>query len=157
MNFHKGIMTKERAIAILEWDYEAPYDFYNNEVTDASIRELVNGGYEVVLNSDEEMVGFFCVGGPAQVFAGVIVGVYDEPGTDIGFGMRPDLTGQGLGSSFCSFIIEGVMKEFPHKPLRLTVATFNERAIHLYENLGFEEEKRFKRDEAEFMTMTKRI
>ncbi|WEG12011.1 GNAT family N-acetyltransferase [Pullulanibacillus sp. KACC 23026] len=153
MDLHKGVMTKNLAVEILNWQYEPPYDFYNNEVSDSAIRELIYGGYEVVLNSEDELVGFFCVGGPAQVFAGVLVGVYDEPCTDIGFGMRPDLTGQGNGTAFCSFIIADVKKKYKKKPLRLTVATFNTRAIHLYEKLGFKTYKHFKRDQDEFITM----
>lgn len=153
MTLYKGLMTKSRAIDILNWHYDPPYDFYNNDVSDSSIRELVNGDYEVILNNEDELVGFFCCGGPAQVFAGVLAGVYDAPCIDVGFGMRPDLTGQGFGHDFCSFILSDVEKEFPGKVIRLTVATFNVRAIHLYKNLGFTEEKRFKRDNDEFMTM----
>ncbi len=148
-------MTKEVAIQILHWHYDPPYDFYNNDVSDAAIRELVDGDYQVMVDDHQEVVGFYCVGGPAQVFAGMLVGVYDTPGLDVGFGMRPDLTGQGLGTAFCTFILEDI-KGISSHPIRLTVATFNERAIHLYEKLGFVKEKTFLRDEIEFITMIKK-
>ncbi|WP_309299184.1 N-acetyltransferase [Ureibacillus sinduriensis] len=40
--------------------------------------------------------------------------------------------------------------------IRLTVAKFNQRAIRLYEKLGFKKDKEFWTDRAEFMTMVKR-
>lgn len=154
MRFSKEKMTKERAIDILNWDYEPPYDFYNNDVTDLAIRELVNGDYQVVVDENQDVIGFYCVGSPAQVFAGMLVGVYDQPCLDVGFGMRPDLTGQGLGTEFCTFILNDI-KGLSSNPIRLTVTTFNHRAIHLYEKLGFVKDKTFKRDEFEFITMVK--
>lgn len=150
-------MTRDRAVLILKWSYEPPYDFYNNEVTDMAIHELISGDYHVVLDEQDEVVGFYCVGSPAQVFAGALVGVYDRPGTDVGFGMHPDLTGQGFGYSFCSFILNDVKDNYKVSPLRLTVAAFNKRAIHLYEKLGFAPHKTFKRDQAVFMTMIKEL
>lgn len=156
MTFIKADITKELAVSILNWQYEPPYDFYNNEVTDVAIRELMNGDYKAVLNEQRELIGFYCAGSPAQVFAGLLVGVYDEPYIDVGFGMRPDLTGKGMGADFCTFILKDVLKSNNSKPIRLTVSTFNKRAINLYEKLGFEKHKLFKRDETEFMTMVKK-
>lgn len=159
LDFFKGRMTKDRAVQILKWSYDTPYDFYNNEVTEMAIHELTSGDYQVVVNEFDEVVGFYCVGSPAQVFAGALVGVYDRPGVDVGFGMRPDLTGQGHGYAFCSHILDNIKAKDPleGKPLRLTVATFNKRAIHLYEKLGFVKHNTFKRDQNEFITMIKEM
>lgn len=153
MNFQKEKMTKKRALQILNWSYEPPYDFYNNEVTEIAIHELISGDYQVVVDETTDLVGFYCVGGPAQVFAGLLVGVYESPCVDVGFGMRPELTGQGYGGDFVSFILKDVRSQHGDETLRLTVATFNKRAIHLYEKLGFVKSKTFKRDQSEFITM----
>lgn len=148
-------MTKERAIEILNWTYETPYNFYNNEVSDAAIRELLNGTYRVITDENGELIGFYCAGDDARVFAGISVGAYDEERIDVGFGMKPNLTGQGYGLTFCAFILDQVREHHQGKPLRLTVATFNKRAIRLYEKLGFRKQINFYRNETEFMTMVK--
>lgn len=148
-------MTKELAIEILNWTYEPPYDFYNNDVSDLAIREFLKGTYHVVLNGTGELIGFYCMGEDARVFAGNRAGAYDEDRIDVGFGMKPSLTGQGNGKAFCWFLLKQVREKHPGKALRLTVATFNKRAIHLYESLGFRESVRFYRDKVEFMTMHK--
>jgi len=67
--------------------------------------------------------------------------------------MKPNLTGQGLGTAFFSFIVQTVQEEH-HLPLRLTVAQFNKRAIHLYEKLGFVKAIEFSTP-TEFVTMLK--
>lgn len=155
MNLVSQKMTKERAIEILNWSYDPPYHFYNNEVSDAAIREFLNGTYQVITEENGELIGFYCAGDDARVFAGARVGAYDEERLDVGFGMKPNLTGQGFGQSFCTFILDHVREMHHGKPLRLTVATFNQRAIRLYENLGFKKQMSFFRDEIEFMTMVK--
>lgn len=73
---------------------------------------------------------------------------------DIGIGLKPDLTGKGFGTVFFSFILSLVLKEGP-APLRLTVAKFNTRAIHLYEKLGFEKKIEFHHKTTLFVTMVK--
>lgn len=92
-------MDEEYARQILTWKYEAPYDFYNNEESSESLNELLENPYYAVLNQNNDLVGFFCIGKAAQVPFGHTVGAYSEDLTDIGIGMNPTLTGQGLGSS----------------------------------------------------------
>ena len=53
-----------------------------------------------------------------------------------------------------SFIVQTVQQEH-HLPLRLTVALFNKRAIHLYEKLGFVKAIEFSTP-TEFITMLKK-
>ena len=148
-------MTKEKAVEILNWSYDPPYNLYNNEVSDMAIREFLNGTYEVIANGNGDLIGFYCAGDGARVFAGARVGAYTEDRVDVGFGMKPALTGQGNGTTFCTFILDQVRERHQGKPLRLTVATFNQRAIHLYEKLGFRKQISFYRDDVEFMTMIK--
>ena len=75
---------------------------------------------------------------------------------DMGLGMNPNFVGKGNGFEFCSFILRYIEKNYKGTPIRLTAAKFNERAIHLYESLGFIKKDGFRTDVAEFMTMVKK-
>ena len=148
-------MDEEYARQILTWKYEAPYDFYNNEESSESLNELLENPYYTVLNQNNDLVGFFCIGKAAQVPFGHTVGAYSEDLTDIGIGMNPTLTGQGLGSEFFSFILTYLKDSYKNDAIRLTVASFNQRAIHLYTKLGFVKKMEFNRESAAFITMVK--
>jgi [ribosomal protein S18]-alanine N-acetyltransferase len=148
-------MTEEYAKQILTWKYEAPYDFYNNEETSESLNELLETPYYSVLNQDHGLVGFFCIGSAAQVPYGNTVGAYNEDMKDIGIGMNPAITGQGFGTPFFSFILSYIQDTYQLDAIRLTVANFNQRAIHLYTKLGFVKKVEFNRDTTEFITMVK--
>jgi ribosomal-protein-alanine N-acetyltransferase len=57
----------------------------------------------------------------------------------IGFGLRPDLVGQGLGVGFVEACVEFAVAQTGYRgqAVRLGVANFNERAIRVYERAGF--------------------
>ncbi len=146
-------MSEERAITILSWKYEPPYDFYNNEITDENMKELLDGTYYAIVNDDKQLVGFYCTGESAQVPKAKRIGLYSDDAIDLGLGMMPNLVGKGNGFHFCSFILRAIEDKYKGIPIRLTVAKFNQRAIHLYEKLGFVKKDEFNTDFAEFMTM----
>jgi [ribosomal protein S18]-alanine N-acetyltransferase len=149
-------MELKWAMEILKWKYEAPYDLYNNEPNEESIKELLDLQYFAIMNSNDGLVGFYCLGDAAQVPAGRSVGAYDQNALDIGIGMNPDLTGKGQGKSFFTFILNDIEKDsLMNVPIRLTVASFNHRAIRLYENLGFKKESEFNGPSGLFITMLK--
>jgi ribosomal-protein-alanine N-acetyltransferase len=58
----------------------------------------------------------------------------------IGFGLRPDLTGQGLGRDFVFACVAFAVQRHHYRGeyVRLGVAAFNRRAIKVYEAVGFE-------------------
>ncbi|WKA54613.1 GNAT family N-acetyltransferase [Planococcus shixiaomingii] len=153
MQLWRNEMNEEFAKEILGWKYAKPYDFYNNDVTEERLREMLDGSYSVLVDDNGKLIGFFCTGFSAQVPIGIEVGAYDGDGIDIGLGMKPELTGRGHGSSFFSRILELVGEKKNELPLRLTVAAFNERAIRLYEKLGFEKESEFSTSSTKFITM----
>jgi [ribosomal protein S18]-alanine N-acetyltransferase len=145
------------AADILGWKYEEPYDFYNNELTEEALRELLNGSYHAVVSEENQLIGFYCTGRSAQVPAGDQFHAYHNGDyVDIGLGMRPELTGKRLGFAFCSFIIHTIQSFQGNKPLRLTVAKFNQRAIHLYKKHGFTRQKEFVTDSGSFIVMVKK-
>lgn len=154
MKFQEQSMTEESARDILSWRYPYPYDFYNGEASDESFQELMNGSYRVVLK-DGELFGFYCTGKGAQVPAGHEANAYPEGPVDIGLGMKPEKTGAGRGAAFLDFLLNEINKSHPGQALRLTVAQFNKRAIHLYESAGFVKAGEFKNDYATFQVMQK--
>lgn len=155
MKLQKAEMSKKTADEIANWTYEPPYDFYNNESSDSEIAELLNGTYYVVLTEDEKVFGFFCTGNSAQVPSGHPNGVYEDSCIDMGLGMNPQLVGKGNGAKFVLFILHSIEETHQELPIRLTVATFNKRAIHLYRKLGFTSSEQFNTDSESFMTMVK--
>ena len=147
-------MNESYAEQILNWRYAPPYDFYNNTLNPETLKELLEGSYYIVLDEDK-LVGFFCIGNSAKVPIGNQFGAYSENLIDIGIGMKPELTGQGYGFTFFSLILDHIQEQFKDAPIRLTVATFNRRAIHLYEKLGFVKKMQFNKGQTTFITMVK--
>ena len=149
-------MSRQFATAILQWEYDAPYDFYNSELNDEGLEELLEGSYCALVDSSNNLVGFFCTGKSAQVPIGNQFGVYKEDFIDMGLGMHPKLVGKGNGFEFCSIIMNYLKGNYEEKPLRLTVAKFNRRATCLYEKLGFVYDNEFRNDTTAFITMVNR-
>ncbi|QQE81293.1 GNAT family N-acetyltransferase [Alicyclobacillus sp. SO9] len=136
-------MTRTEAESIVNWAYDEPYSLYDLNGSSEALEELLNQDYSTVYATDEGLVGFYCTGPAAQVPAGWDEGAYGgsddgRPFLDFGIGMRPGLTGQGLGTFFLGHVLKDLTAEENSLRLRLTVATFNRRAIRLYEKFGFQ-------------------
>lgn len=102
------------------WRYEAPYDFYD-------------GDQEPILNPER----FF----EARDEEGSLVGFYyferKDAALEYGLGLRPDLTGRGLGLELLRAGLEFGRRRFRPERVILAVAAFNERARIVYERAGF--------------------
>ena len=127
MNITK--MTQDEAEAIAAWRYDQPYDFYDWTADDDDLAELLDpvrrgGKYFSAHDATGELIGFFGFTRHDDV-----VGV--------GVGLRPDLTGHGLGLEFFEQGLAFARARFASPRFRLSVATFNERAIKVYEHAGF--------------------
>jgi [ribosomal protein S18]-alanine N-acetyltransferase len=122
-------LTSDDAQRITTWRYPDRYSTYDvNEVIYAA------KGYWSVYD-DDELVGYCCFGFEARV-----PGVEEEAGTiDIGYGMRPDLVGKGLGRSFLGAILEFAESTFSERSHRLLILDWNGRSRALAERMGFEE------------------
>lgn len=149
-------MSEELVADILTWSYEPPYEIYNLNDTEEDRVEFLSGAYQAILEEEKGLFGYFCTGDPAQVPPGRKFNAYLEGCIDMGLGMNPAYVGQNFGYEFCTFIINQIRKQYKDIPIRLTVATFNGRAVHLYEKFGFEKKDEFSTDHADFMTMIKR-
>jgi len=128
-------MTETYAHAISRWKYDDIYSFYDQD--ESHIAGLMDGTHFVCIDEDGTLIGYYCFGAEARIPT-VESDVYDENYLDIGLGMRPDLCGQGYGLSFLSDGLNYGKKLYGTDKYRLSVATFNKRAIKLYDNAGFE-------------------
>lgn len=121
-------LRQDEAEEIARWRYEPPYDFYDASADHRDLAELLDpaqrGDKYFAARSAGELVGYF-----GLVESGNIVG--------IGLGLRPDLTGCGLGQSFLETALEFARVSFRPTRFRLSVADFNKRAITVYERAGF--------------------
>jgi ribosomal-protein-alanine N-acetyltransferase len=131
-------IARSDAEEISRWRYPEPYATYDGDP--ASVPGLLDPryNYHAVIDSDGELVGYFCFGADATVPAGRRLGLYDEDALDVGLGMRPDLTGQGLGLAFVRAGLSFAGQTYSPPAFRLTVAAFNQRAVKVYEQAGFE-------------------
>lgn len=125
-------MTQEEAQAIAEWRYPEPYSFYDWTADQDDVRELLDpalrGQAYWAVKDEDELVGHFSL---------------KPKGDDleIGLGLRPDLTGRGLGADFLAAGLEFARARFAPERFTLAVATFNKRAITVYERAGFARER----------------
>ncbi len=131
-------ITLEEANEVYRWSYKGEYAIYSFSGEEDELAELMDGTFFAANDSEGRLLGYICHGQTAQVPGGFTKGIYDEQGyVDIGLGLRPELTGKGLG---LSFIMQGLhyFAELLHADrFRLVVTTFNERAIKVYERAGF--------------------
>ncbi|HEX6930608.1 MAG TPA: GNAT family protein [Streptosporangiaceae bacterium] len=126
-------MTRAYAADIVTWRYPAPYDCY--DMTSASPAFLVSaeGGFYALAEGDE-LIGFRSFGQDGRVPGGD----YDSSALDTGGGLRPDLTGKGLGREAIGTGLAFGRREFAPAAFRVTVASFNERALRVVRSLGFQ-------------------
>jgi RimJ/RimL family protein N-acetyltransferase len=113
------VSTEEMA-ELNGWEYEPPYDFYDGRHEPVRNPER----FFAATDTDGTLVGFYYF----ELKGGVL---------EYGLGLRPDLTGRGLGLEFFRAGLEYGRERFRPRRVVLAVATFNERAIKVYERAGF--------------------
>ena len=152
MQFHFVLLEEADARAILAWRYEGQYTIYNWDGEDDPAEMLDRRSPHYAVKDERgELVGFFAYGSSAQVWSSGEPHLYSENNTiTIGLGMRPDLTGKGLGLTFTQAGLDFAREHFKPDFFRLYVLTFNERAIRVYERAGFERAGIFTRLSAEY-------
>jgi [ribosomal protein S18]-alanine N-acetyltransferase len=128
-------MSQEEGEQVADWRYEPPYDFYDARADESELVLLLDPARRenrTFSAHDEsgELVGFFTY---ARAGDAIVVGL----------GLRPDLTGQGLGTSFVEQGLEFGRERYAPQRFRLNVAEFNERAVRVYERVGFARTRSF--------------
>lgn len=145
-SYHFYPMTKDKAVQISKWKYREPYAFYDMDDSEECIFELLHEDYFYGLNAEGALSGFICKGCSARVPGGYAVGIYDQytKVMDIGIGLTPDFTGQGKGRDFLTDGLNFLHERYKVNHFQLVVAGFNQRAIKVYERIGFEKGTSFK-------------
>jgi ribosomal-protein-alanine N-acetyltransferase len=130
MEFRFTPMSQADAEAIALWHYPEPFSFYDWSADPNDLAELLDpalrgDAYVAVEDEAGNLVGFFAFKRKP-----------DET-LDVGLGLRPDRTGQGLGGAFVRAGLDYARNRFAPEQFTLSVATFNRRAITVYERAGF--------------------
>lgn len=148
MNYEFRSFTAADADAIVSWHYDPPFDFYDAASDPDDFAWFTDpdnwDDRYAAFDSDEGRVGFVSY----EPNAGAL---------DTDLGMRPDLTEQGYGESFVEAILDFARAEYD--PDEFSLAVFNERAISVYESVGFERVETFLQEtnggEYEFLAMAR--
>jgi ribosomal-protein-alanine N-acetyltransferase len=129
-------MTAADAHAIAAWRYPGEYAFYDADADPDDLAELLDPAewghryFAVDELRQRELAGFVTVKLTGRV-------------AEIGLGLRPDLTGHGLGESFVRACLRFASAALGARRYTLAVAAFNRRAITVYQRAGFQEAERF--------------
>jgi len=151
MRFDFQPISVSDAEGIVAWRYPRPYHLY--DMKDAT--QLLNPRFHYhVSRSEQQVTAFLCYGKGAQV-PGFD---YDDSCVDVGWGLRPDLTDQGLGACFVSQVTAFMHPRTERKPLRVTIMALNERCQKACGPAGFVYSTRFVRpsDGKRFVVMTEK-
>ncbi len=147
---------EESAREILKSKNEPPYAIYNYmpQYLQEDVAYHIDSANNIYsMYREDELVGYCSFGQDGRVPGGE----YSELALDIGLMIKPELTGQGLGSEFIEDVIRFARKQFKPNQLRVTILTTNLRAIRVWEKSGFQKTQTFKRegDGLPFIIMTK--
>ncbi len=136
MTYKFNRMTQEQAEEIaFHWHYDGEYSFYDMEADQDDLEEFINpkrrgtSMYSVMEN--RELIGFFSAN------------KVNNHTVDISLGLRPDLTGKGIGMEFLRNGMDFIKNKYKPKKMTLSVASFNQRAIKVYRKIGFKDTNTF--------------
>lgn len=123
-------MAQADAEAVAGWRYPEPFSFYDWTADEDDLAELLDPdlrgeAYFAVEDDEGQLVGYFSFKPEGRTLV-------------VGLGLRPDLTGRRLGGGFFAAGLDYGRERFAPERFSLAVATFNERAIKVYERAGFE-------------------
>ena len=140
---------------VSNWHYDDVYSFYDMAADEDDLRIFMDtknwqNTIRAVVNENDGLVGW--------------ASFYTENDEFwLSLGLRPDLTGQRLGEEFVSECIRHAIARYKLiKPtIKLAVALFNQRAITVYQRVGFIETNKTIRDthigQVDFIEMEKHI
>lgn len=130
--YHFHPMRLRDALAVRRWRYSGEYAVYDLGLLTLLVAVVVD-----VTVGKRAGVAFFGVTTDADGLMGIASYARKGEDVEIGLGLRPDLTGRGLGLSFVHAVMEQGRELYHPRTFSLAVATFNHRAITIYERAGF--------------------
>ncbi|OGN96783.1 MAG: hypothetical protein A2Z77_00035 [Chloroflexi bacterium RBG_13_51_36] len=148
-------MNEKHANDVANWHYDDVYSFYDMAADEDDLSILMDTKnwkniIRAVLNENDELAGWAALYTENDEFW-------------LSLGMRPDLTGRGLGQEFVSECVDYAVSRYRSikRTIKLHVALFNQRAIKVYQRVGFVETKKTIRDthigKVDFIEMEKHI
>jgi GNAT superfamily N-acetyltransferase len=120
---------------LCSWRHAGPgafYDLVPGDEERAAQALSADSPHFVLIDADQAVLGYFCVGSAARVAGGR----YDESAVDLGLVLRPDLAGAGRGSVWTPAVLDFVARRFGRR-VRVTIAAGNRPALRLAGRLGF--------------------
>jgi ribosomal-protein-alanine N-acetyltransferase len=131
MKYAFAPMKEEYANDIANWHYDDIYSFYDMSADEDDLKILMDTRnwrdiIKAVLNENDELAGWAAFYTENDEFW-------------LSLGLRPDLTGKGLGEEFVLQCAEYAAShyELTKRAIKLHVALFNQRAIKIYQRVGF--------------------
>jgi len=148
-------MNEKHANDIANWHYDDVYSFYDMAADEDDLKILMDTKnwrdiIKAVLNENHELVGWAAFYTENEEFW-------------LSLGLRPDLTGRGLGEEFLLQCVEYAVSgcKLTQNTIKLHVALFNQRAIKVYQRVSFIETNKIIRDthigQVDFIEMEKHI
>ncbi len=133
---------EEEVRAFVSWRYDAPFDAYDiTGDTEDEVEHFLSPDVQChVLVEHGALVAYCTFGDDAQVPGGV----YHDDALDMGIGVDPRLTGQGLGGRYVAAVVDLARSELGARRLRVTIAEPNQRARRAAASIGFHETARFR-------------
>jgi ribosomal-protein-alanine N-acetyltransferase len=125
---------------VSNWHYDGVYSFYDMAADQDDLRIFTDTSnwrdiIKAVLNENDELVGW--------------ASFYTEKDEFwLSLALRPDLTGRGLGEEFVAACVSYAISQYEliRHTIKLAVALFNQRAIKVYQRVGFAEINKTIRD-----------
>lgn len=126
-------MTQAEAEEVGGWSYPGIYAFYDYASKPDDLAELLDGDRRSGLYFGVRLAGHGLIGF-VQTWP-----VGEDGSVEIGLGLRPECAGRGLGLAFTQLLCGWLTERVRLRPMEITlrVATFNTRAITVYERAGF--------------------
>lgn len=131
---------------IVHWKYDGEYSIYDyaNEREHLLDETIWGNGLFAVLDEHDQLIGEvtieFFKDEENYIDNKIIEENPDYPAKmGIGFGLKPALTGQGVGEEFVRDCVDFAIRYYRYSgPIMLGVASFNQRAKKIYERVGFQ-------------------
>jgi [ribosomal protein S18]-alanine N-acetyltransferase len=120
-------LTRQQRATIAGWRYPGRYRTYDFDEPSLLLRD------HWAVCDDDALVGYCCFGSPARVD-----GAEARADTlDVGYGLAPELIGEGRGRHFVTAVLEFALERNDVDRLRLFILEWNARSRALAAHLGF--------------------
>lgn len=125
-------LTVREAVAAARWRYPGDYAMYN-----LGMIPLAIGAFMSRPAFGAARITCYAIGTPSDPLIGVFSLIWRGTDVEIGIGLRPDVNGHGLGLAAMRLGMAEARERYAPKTFSLNVATFNRRAVTVYERAGF--------------------